>query len=40
MPKFAAVPQARILQAGQGLLSQLTRDLDELFRSRCLFAVQ
>jgi hypothetical protein len=40
MPKFAAVPQVRILQAGHGLLSQLTRDLDELFRSTCFFAMQ
>jgi hypothetical protein len=40
MPKFAAVPQVRILQAGQGLLSQLTRDLDELFRSPRFFAMQ
>jgi hypothetical protein len=40
MPKFAAVPQAGILQAGQRLPSQLTWDLDEFSDAQRVFATQ
>jgi hypothetical protein len=40
MPKFAAVPQAGILQAGQRLPSQPPWNLDELSGTQRFFATQ